>query len=145
MVKIFHLICIIPVNLVNKRFPGWKKPLNMLIKWLAMCYLHFKFEQNMLYNLWNPIRITWLHTCADNLSGSVGSDDIGFILFSKAFTYSLAVFNRRRYRSRWNVLCIAKKSKINKMYILIIMLISYICSNKQRSWYWKLEIGFGDQ
>lgn len=60
------------------------------------------------------------HTVALSLSGSVGSDEIGFILFSNDLAYSLAVFNLNRYKSLWKVLCIAAKEPKKSINVIFL-------------------------
>lgn len=57
-------------------------------------------------------------TWALSFRGSVGSDEIGFMLLSSDLAYSLSVFSRRRYRSRWKVRCIADKVKQRSLMLI---------------------------
>ena len=57
-------------------------------------------------------------TWALSFKGSVGSDEIGFMLLSSDLAYSLSVFSRRRYRSRWKVRCIADKVKQRSLMLI---------------------------
>ena len=57
-------------------------------------------------------------TWALSFRGSVGSDEIGFMLLSSDLAYSLSVFSRRRYKSRWKVRCIADKVKQRSLMLI---------------------------